>query len=780
MLVSALLACGGAEDRKAKYFERGKSLFEQGNYVKAELEFKNVLQIDPKDIEALYMLGRVAEKQQEWRDAFGAYSGVLELDPDHVPALVARGHLYRLSGSSDKALEAAETALMLAPGNADALVLRGATRTQLGMMDEGMRDARTALQKEPDNDKAISLVAMHAARKGEMDEAIALLEAGIVQHPDNAGMRLLLAGFYDRAGNQAKTVEMLESVISKYPDDLKFRLQLSAYYIRHDNLDAAEQVLRDAVDVDPENEQYKLALADFLAKKRDPSVAEKELLGFIEQNPKAYTLRFGLAELYKATDKSGQAKLVYEEVIAADDLGPSGLSARNKLAEILFAEGELVEAGELAAEVLKENPKDTAALIIRARIALVNKDPDQAIADSRTVLGGIPNDPTASLLLAQAHLQRNEVTLAREALEKSVEANPRDITLNLDLAKVLVATGDAKRALAVLEKLVQAVPDNYTALHALGNLQIAQKQWDALKNTAQVLKSKKPEHPLGYYYMGVALRGQKAYADSVVEFEQALNRKPDAIQTLMEMSKSYLALEQPEKALAHLDKAVESNPNNLTARGLTGEIYLLQKRYDEAETVFKELIRRNPKWSTPYRNLFNLHIVRGETEKAMAVLQEGIGATDDNSLRFLLAGVYERKGDPAQAMRQYEAILAKAPLSVLAANNLAMLLVEDNPDQAALDKAFDLVKGFSKAKNPIFLDTLGWVHYQRGEYKDALSILEKASDGAAELPVIDYHLGLAYAKLGQKEKARESLGRALNSGVAFRESADAKQALDTL
>ena len=780
LLISALAACGGAEDRKAKYFERGKALFEEGNFVKAELEFKNVLQIDPKDADAWYMLGQVAEKNREWRNAFGAYAGALDADAGHVPAMVAQGHLYRLSGANDKAMEAAETALRLAPGDADALVLRGAVRTQRGEMEAAVADARAAWRSDPDNVRAISLTAMFAAREGKLDEAIGLAKQGIEKHPRDNSLHLLLVGLYEKKGERSQAVEMLQRLVRNSPEELKFRLQLAAYYSQHEDLENAERALREAVEALPESAEAKLALADFLAKKRDVSAAEQALRDFIKTQPKTYELHFGLAKLYKGMGKAAQAKEVYQGVIASDDLGPSGLKARTRLAELLLAEGERVEAGELVAAVLEENPKDTDALIVRAMLALLHKDPDQAIGDVRTVLGGIPNDPRATRLLAQGHLQKNEVTLAREALEKAVKAHPRDVTLSLDLAKVLVATGDTERALAVLENLVEAVPGDYSATRALGNLQIAQQRWEALKKTAQQLKRRHPDNPLGYYYMGIAHRGQKAPEKSVEEFKQALALKPDAIQALVELSKSYLALQQPEKALAQIEKVLAENPDNLAAHDLKGEIYLQQKRYEEAEAVFKQIIEANPKWSTPYRNLYSLYALRKDQERALAILREGVEATDDNNLRFLLAGIYERRGEGAQAKVEYEAILAKAPQSVLAANNLAMLLVKGEPDQAMLDRALELTDGFDKAKNPLLVDTLGWVRYQRGEYEAALSLLERASVGAARYPVIDYHLGLTYLKLGKPEKARASLDRALNSGVAFAESAEAKRVRDGL
>ena len=68
-----LLACGGAEERKAKYLASGKALMEQADYSKARLELRNVLKIDPKDVGALYLLGQLEEKQQNWRKAYAYY-----------------------------------------------------------------------------------------------------------------------------------------------------------------------------------------------------------------------------------------------------------------------------------------------------------------------------------------------------------------------------------------------------------------------------------------------------------------------------------------------------------------------------------------------------------------------------------------------------------------------------------------------------------------------------------------------------------------------------------
>ena len=91
LVVFMLAGCGGAEERKAKYMERGKAYFEEENYDKARVEFKNVLQIDPKTAAPYFYIGQIEEKKQEWRKAFGNYSKAVDLDPELVDARIHLG-----------------------------------------------------------------------------------------------------------------------------------------------------------------------------------------------------------------------------------------------------------------------------------------------------------------------------------------------------------------------------------------------------------------------------------------------------------------------------------------------------------------------------------------------------------------------------------------------------------------------------------------------------------------------------------------------------------------
>jgi tetratricopeptide (TPR) repeat protein len=60
-----------------------------------------------------------------------------------------------------------------------------------------------------------------------------------------------------------------------------------------------------------------------------------------------------------------------------------------------------------------------------------------------------------------------------------------------------------------------------------------------------------------------------------------------------------------------------------------------------------------------------------------------------------------------------------------------------------------------------FIDSLGWVYYQKGDYKRAVSELERAVSLVVDDPTIIEHLGDAYEKLGRQQEALDRYRRAL-------------------
>ena len=94
IIITLVAGCGSPETKKLKFFDRGKALYEQGEFAKAGLEFKNSLQIDPKFPDGWYWLGRVELKKGNFKAALGHFSKTVKLDPDHLDAHLELAKLW--------------------------------------------------------------------------------------------------------------------------------------------------------------------------------------------------------------------------------------------------------------------------------------------------------------------------------------------------------------------------------------------------------------------------------------------------------------------------------------------------------------------------------------------------------------------------------------------------------------------------------------------------------------------------------------------------------------
>jgi tetratricopeptide (TPR) repeat protein len=107
---------------------------------------------------------------------------------------------------------------------------------------------------------------------------------------------------------------------------------------------------------------------------------------------------------------------------------------------------------------------------------------------------------------------------------------------------------------------------------------------------------------------------------------------------------------------------------------------------------------------------------------------------------------------------------------MIISNNLASLLSDHRTDPASLERAHALAVGLRKSDIPQFKDTLGWVNYRRGEFKEALPLLEDAARSLPDAALIRYHLGMTYLSVGDQAKATEHLQRGLELSKADAET----------
>ena len=70
-LTGTLIACTSPEEKAQNYVQNADALFAEGNLLKAEIEYKNALQINQNQTDAWFGIAKIHEHKKEWLKAYG-------------------------------------------------------------------------------------------------------------------------------------------------------------------------------------------------------------------------------------------------------------------------------------------------------------------------------------------------------------------------------------------------------------------------------------------------------------------------------------------------------------------------------------------------------------------------------------------------------------------------------------------------------------------------------------------------------------------------------------
>ncbi|MEW6331946.1 MAG: tetratricopeptide repeat protein [Pseudomonadota bacterium] len=784
LVAVSLFGCGGAEQRKAKYLEQAKIYIEQNNPDKARVELKNVLQIDPKHVEAYFLIGQLEEKRQNWDQAFGSYSKVVELDPNHVEARSKLGILYLLTGNIADATEMMERILAIQPNGVEGELLKAAILARQDKAADAVKLAEKIVAENPNHPSAASFLSSLYGRQGEKKKAVDLLQRAIQGNEKSTELRIQLARLYSVKTEADKIEKLLQENIAIEPAKLEHKIMLVGLYGETNQIDKAENILRAAAREKPEDAFRALLLVDFLAKKKSVALAEKELLDAVQANRKSYELRNVLADLYEKTGRADKAEAIYRETIDKEDTKPEGLKASVKLAKLLIGTGKTQEGEKLVRKVIEANPRDTDALLMQARLQLSKNEVQNAIVSLRAVLKDQPNSAETLVLLGEAHQLNNEPELAYDNFQKAVSENPDNAEARLRLAQYLVAAKqDTSGALAQIDAILKSAPSHMAALLAKADVMSMQRKPEAAKAVLESVVRSHPDSSVGYRALGQYYLDQKKYDAAIQQFETALGKTPvdSAYQALASVINVYMRQGKPDSAILRLKKTLAADENNMAAHELLGEVYISQKKYDEAKQEFRRAVAINPKWTQLYRSLAHIEAVQSGAKAAIPVYHEGLKAVPgDPGLLMMLAETHQHAGDIDSAIASYDQVLRDNPDHALALNNLVSLLLDAKGDSKSVARARELVQGLENSRFPPYLDTVGWTYYKSGEMEKAVKYLDQAATAAPNIAIFQFHLGMAYHKSGNAAKAKLHLGNAANAKQAFKEKEEALAILKQL
>ena len=667
--------------------------------------------------------------------------------------------------------------LRLEPTNAVAIRNIGLAHYQAGELQDAFPYLRKATELEPQNEDVrlklatVYLVARHP------DDARTHASTVLEQDSKNFAALMLLADSATRPEDVDAALRRLENARAVFQDRSAFHIALGVLYLRKRDVTKAEPAFKEAVARDPKSVLAHNALAQFYALTGDLGRTEEELKTAADLSPNGSLPRMQLAEFYVRTDKRDAAKAVLADITAKD---PEYMPAWRRLAEIALVEGRYDDSVAKLERVLKKNPSDVEGLLLRGRVHLAKSETTDALTAFQTVAKLEPRLAAARYQLALAQLQAGNGQQAKAELTEALAAAPQFVDARLLLARLNMQSGSVQPAIEDLENLIRTMPRLREAYRLLGTAYLLRREPAKATATFRKFAELEPRDAQGPYLIGIGLAAQGKAAEARTEFEAALALKPGFAEPLAQLVNFKLAEKDPTRAVELVKKQIVAVPSSGPLYELLGNVYFAQGKNDEAEPAFLKAIQLEPRLSASYTNLAAIYAGRKNLDQAITKLDEAHKVAPKNLAPLMMLGlVHQQRGDIPRAEEAYVTALGVNPRFAPAANNLAWLYSEHGGDK---EKALQLAQTAKEAApdDPRVSDTLGWILYKRGVYQRALTLFEESAAKLPDEPAVQYHLGLAYAKVGNKDGARKALKAATSTKREFPDLAAARRALTEL
>ncbi len=487
-----------------------------------------------------------------------------------------------------------------------------------------------------------------------------------------------------------------------------------------------------------------------------------------------------------------EALAAFERVLNID---PGEVDLATRVAYLLTQQGDYPRAIDILKDAIKAQPKEPGPYLQLAYIyAKYLRKMDPAIKYAQEAIALDPADIDGYQRLAEVQLTAGNRKAAVKTLDRAAKVETNDPSFWTQLGKLylaLLAQGEANPKPEELQKVngvfrhaIQLAPGDASVLKDAADYFAASQQvQEAIPLYLRVLELQPNDaNAREKLATGFMLTNQRGKAIELLQ--EIIQQHPEKYQTyellgrvLEEEAKSLVEANKLDQAKADFAKAAANYEQSLLINPAQPDDYvhlaeLLLFNLRDANRAVKILQEARGRFPTTPQLTYLLAVAMreaGKVQQSVATFAEALHEAQvqgqeitDGRFYFEYGAAAERAGLYDKAAELFQHSIDADPANAAEAYNyLGFMWAEQGTH---LDEAEDYIRRALTVDpdNGAYLDSLGWVHYRRGNYEEALTeLLGAAKALKANDPVVFEHIGDTYAALNQTPKAIEYWEKAL-------------------
>lgn len=383
----------------------------------------------------------------------------------------------------------------------------------------------------------------------------------------------------------------------------------------------------------------------------------------------------------------GRTKSALQAVRYAENIFPNSPTLLLREAQVMAANGELSRAIPRLKNLLHLEPNNDEIHLTLASIYSQSRKHEKAIKHFSIALKLCSDDfrDDITLDLALEYESSNQYHLAIELLKKTITRNPKHETATFELAFCYEMADKPHQAIEFFNTFIDQSPYSFAAWYSLGNAYGKIEKYEKAVSALEYCLAIREDFAQGWISLANCLVQKSEYQKAIDAFNEAIKlEKPDAA-ILCYLGECYEKLEQPEEALKYYEQSIENNElyadayigksvvldilgkskqalvfmesahkiesENEDIQLMLAELYSKMKRRDQAEVLYKALVKNHPKLVEVWLDYAHFLYGNDEISEASKLTEEALGEIPDNgSLLFRKVAYLHAKGKVKEAM----------------------------------------------------------------------------------------------------------------------------------
>jgi tetratricopeptide (TPR) repeat protein len=416
---------------------KGQIQMRQNDAAAAVQSLQAALKNDPNSAVAHYQLGMAYSQQRDLRHAESEWREAVRIKPEMTEAQRLIAGLEISRGEVDAVMQTADQIVQSQPYSPDGYLIRSLAQVARQRYAAAEKDAEEARSRAPQSFAPYYQLGNVQLAQKRFPEAEKFYEQALEKGPSSAESLSGLMNTYVAQKEYDKAIAAANAQIAKSPNTSDFYdLLATALFDGKKDYAGAEAALRKAIALDKNNIDALEKLGKVQVQQGSLDQAISTYVQASKDNPGEVRFYILAGELYETKQNWDQAKAMYQQALS---LSPDNPLASNNLAYVLLQQGGNVDVAMGMAQTARRGMPNSPNAADTLGWAYYHKGIYQsAISQFQEALrlnekAGAPDDSVLHYHLGLAYQKANQLSLARQQLEKALKIKPD----NTDARKAL-------------------------------------------------------------------------------------------------------------------------------------------------------------------------------------------------------------------------------------------------------------------------------------------------------------------------------------------------------